>query len=96
MNDIVTPVKPRRKHSPETIAKIRAAHLGKVRGPNTAEHNANISASKKGKGRPPLTAQHKANIGNANRGRVCTPEAVAAMLAGKKRAKDRKAEIKRS
>lgn len=58
-----------RKASPETIAKLRAAKLGKVRSPHTQETKAKMSAASKGiaKSSAHREALSKAKIGNKNR-----------------------------
>ncbi len=48
--------------SDETREKMRAAHLGKPRGPFSEEHRARLSAAKTGKPNKPLTEEARKNI----------------------------------
>lgn len=59
-----------RKHSPETLAKLSAAKLGKKRGPRTAETRAKISAASKG---VPKSEHHREALSNSKRGKKRGP-----------------------
>lgn len=79
---ITSPMKGKH-HSPETRAKLSAAHMGRKRGPNPPEWNAKISASQIGKVYSPETC---AKISEAKKGQNTgkrPPEWCAAVSRGK-------------
>jgi group I intron endonuclease len=56
--------------SPETRAKISAAHKGRQK---SAEHQAAITLALRGRKMPPLSAEAKAKLSAVNKGRVLGP-----------------------
>ena len=73
------------EHTPETCAKISAAHRGKKKSP---EHRAHLSAARTGK---KLSAQHRAHLSAARRGKKHSPQwcaSISAALKGKKKSSE--------
>lgn len=59
-----------RKHSKETIEKIRISNLGIKKPPHTDEWKKNISSKLKGKPKPPRSKDHSIKIANSLKGKI--------------------------
>ncbi len=62
------------KHTPESRARMSAAHTGKTRGPLTPEHKANLSRAHIGLKYAPQTAEQRARKSLRTRGRKMSAE----------------------
>lgn len=59
-----------RKHSKETIEKIRKSNIGIKKSPHTEEWKLEISSKLKGKKKPERSEEHRKNISDANKGKI--------------------------
>lgn len=66
-----------RNRSPETLSKLRVAHLGKKKGPHSSDTRAKISAAQKGIPRGPMPPEKREAISKALKGKPQSPARIA-------------------
>lgn len=59
-----------RKHSKETIEKIRESNTGIKKGPHTEEWKKLVSEKLKGKKKPPRSKEHRENLSKSHKGQI--------------------------